>query len=506
MRRFYPVRLASLVVLAAATLAWPLQAPAQHVSAAAGIPSASDFDTTLTGSSTPVLHGQKYMVTLQVTRQPGDKTVQLSISLNAGGLTNIKGSSYTFMIPAKDLTVSAGKSASLDTRKDLGAYGRITAKWTFTPSTAATPTATPTADACNPYATGGGNITRINASYTATISLNFPCEHAVQGTLAGTTEIDNGGIPATSSSTSVSSLTYKAAMASQAATKQTISVIGYRMGDGSGTIMVSVTLPSNASTGLTNSQHFAMDKIVAPASSLSIANSTATIAYSGVLGSAKLAFNGRGSPYSLSRPVKCYNPNASKADLAKSVQTSISQATVSGPVNMTACVPVKTTFVLPDPKKGVTGDTGTIISMVLTSQPSSSIPTVAVTPPAGTTPVAGQNTPTTGAGGTVTVTSSTPANGATGVSLTPSFSITLSAAPPGPMMMVVMPAASPTGMSGMKPVMPVPATFDSSNTAAGTLAPGMTLDPNTQYQLQLRSLTNPTGAPVATVTFTTGAS
>jgi hypothetical protein len=233
---------------------------------------------------------------------------------------------------------------------------------------------------------------------------------------------------------------------------------------------------------------------------------TRSIVYSGTLGTATVDFFAEAGAKSNSIPAGCMG---SMAAGARSVVSTNGDATVSGSVALSFCMDMKATLGNPPP------DTNVVASGSLSSMTASSKPAPMLTFPGSSGGGSGSGgagaSPTAGAGSSVqlTIKSSTPPNGATGVSLNPTFSVTLSAAPPAGtiIMMVVMPASSPTGMTGMNMVGKGPAQFDPTTlTATGT--PSQPLQPNTQYQLQLRNAMTLAsgGAPLASITFTTGAS
>jgi hypothetical protein len=261
--------------------------------------------------------------------------------------------------------------------------------------------------------------------------------------------------------------------------------------------------PVKVQYGLTEETHTSSDVLGPPAP---------TINYTGALGKANVRFVAL-TPKSITLPGRCLG---SMGAGAQSVTESGGPATVSGTVGLSLCsgtVAMKATLGNPPPKSNIVA-TGYLASMIASSH-AFAMPTIPSIPGGGAQgtppppPPAGSSTPTTGTApsGSLTITASTPKDGTPGVSLNPNFSVTLSAAPPAGVLMIVMPASDLTDISKMILVNPVPAKFDSTNTATGT--PSQALQPNTQYQLQVRtamSMANLSSPPLASITFTTGAS
>jgi hypothetical protein len=378
--------------------------------------------------------------------------VQLTIDVTNG--SRITGSSYTFGVPAGDLVVGRS-SASLDTRHDLGKYGHISVKWTYTaPAT----TVTNAGNLC--FGGSTTSITRVVASASAQLALTFPCEGVVDVALSGTNlDLDSGqGLYASTSSQAPNpNIYYTLVSGSQTSSTGQLSVSGMKTTTTS-LLFVDISTTSTASTGLLRSSHFASASL--PASGLSTTNAagkvSGTLTYSGSLGSTHLVVTGGDRNVSMTQSVRCLNPGADKADLNKAVSVQLAQGTVSGSANLRVCSAIKTTF--------GNGDTGTV--MVI-GPASSTTPAAGATPPAGVTP------PTTGGslpgainvGNFPAITAISPAPG-TPMSATPTITVTFAAAlPAGAQLHIILLPSG--GSAGMPAQLPNPVV--SGNTATVTV-------------------------------------
>jgi Bacterial Ig-like domain len=472
-----PLYLGGLTLLLASSLAVPMHGAALAVSGAAihaGANGVLDFDTTLTGLTSD----KKDNVSVEVARNPGTKTVEVTISVNG---SQTQGSTYKFDLPSSDLVVN-GKGAKLDTHKHLGAYGHITAQWIYTSKSK-------TIEGSNSCTPGiSSTVTRILATGSAQLSLSFPCDGNISAQLHGKNlDIDNGNAPGANSRATtnrgLTSIYFTGAFATRNTKTGRIGVGAYQMTGGPSLFFVSIGTSSTATTGLVSSTHFASDTL--PANGLTTGtNPAATLQYSGALGSATLQFTGKGQSFSFTESGACVDPSASTADQAKSVSLSTSQTAVSGPVNLVACTTAKTTF--------GAGDSGVLIS---TSPATTTAPTAVP----GTTPIVVPTIPT--RSGTMSVVKLTPADGATGVSTSTPISVTLSATPKnGQVTMILMEADNPAGVV----VLP-PATYD-PGTMTATTTPATPLTANTKYKLTLVAVGASGGFVSSSTTFTTGSS
>jgi hypothetical protein len=460
-------------------IAGSLAIPARITALAATHSSANvlNFDTTLSGLTAD----KKNNVSVEVANNPGTSKVSVTISVNGSQTQGLAGSTYQFDLPASDLVITA-TGAKLDTHKDLGKYGRITAQWTYT-SRAKTIQG---ANNCSPGVST--TVTRTLATASAKLSLTFPCDGAVNAQLhAKNVDIDSGAAPATSSNTgsrALSSIYFTGAFATRNTKAGQLGVGAYKMTNGPSLFFVSIGTSSTAAVGLVNSTHFASDKL--PSNGLTTgANPAATLQYRGTLGSAKLQFARSGQSFSFTSSGACVYPGASAADQAKSVTLSTLQASVSGPVNLVACTTAKTTF--------GSGDTGVLIS---TSAAAANAPTPTPLPGGVATPITVPTIPSTGG---MTVVKLTPADGATGVSTTAPISVTLSAAPKNNQVtMILTEVNNPAGVVVLPPPTYDPATMTATTTP---LAP---LTPNTQYKLTLVAVGAAGGFVSSSTTFTTG--
>jgi methionine-rich copper-binding protein CopC len=469
------------VVLVASTLAVPAQMAVQasaHPASqfATAIPTGpADFDTRLTGFTTD----KKHMVTLEVSRSAGGGSVQITVAVDSGQVQRATGSNYQFSVPGSDLVIDAkhGK-ASLDTHKHLGKYGHITVQWTYT--SRATTVQIP-ADPCLGLAASATTITRVLATGDAQLALTFPCEGVVSAQLHGTNvDIDNGAAPVSPSSSSYpASVLFTDVVATRSSHTGSISVIAYKTKRGPSSLILSISNTLNATVGLLGTSHYATDTLAGSALTIDT-RPLASLSYRGALGTANLVFSGKGQSINATRPVRCINPNASKADLAKNLSVQMAQATVSGPVNLTACNAVKTTF--------GKGDTGIVMTTSLSTAP-------VATPPAGASPVPGVTPPSTGS---MSIVKTDPADGVTGVPTNVTFNITLSAAPAADakVLMVLTAPSDPTATQMLQPTV-------SGTTVTAT--PAQSLKANTQYKLQVVIMGAAGSMPVtASITFTTG--
>ena len=489
-----PRRAAALVLLMVTSLVVPFHAPAHAAvptpGAGTSLPLGLDFSTALTGVITDKNHKVVHSVSLNVGRTSGDKTVQLTIVVANG--TGLSGGSYTFGVPASDLVVGRG-SASLDTHHDLGKYGHLSVNWTYT-SHATTVTNPP-----NPcYSMGAPTtITRVVASATAQLNLTIPCTGVVDVTLSGTNlDIDSGqGLYApTSSQTPSQSIYYTMVSGNKTLSSSQLDVSGMKTGTMS-LLIVDLSTDSMATTGLIRSSQYASDTL--PPAGLSAVTAagktTGTLTYRGVLGSAHLVVTGGGQSMSMSRSVRCLNPNASKADLGKTVSMQITQGTVSGSVSLTVACSAET-------KTFGAGDKG---SVMVIGPASGGGATANTTPVAGATPPPGVTPPTTSGslpgainiGNFPAITAISPAPGsplpATGT-ITVTFA---SALPAGAQIHMIL---LPSGGSGGMPVQ-LPNPVVSGSTATVTISTALSAG---TYKLMVTATNGSGGSSIYQGTYT----
>ena len=488
-----PRRVAALVLLTLGSLVVPIHATVQAAvptpGAGSQIPLGLDFSTALHGVITDKNGKVVHSVSLNVGRSTGDKTVQLTIVVaNATGLS---GGSYTFDVPATDLVVGSS-SASLDTHHDLGKYGHLSVSWTYTGHT------TTVANPPNPcYGMGATTtITRVVASATAQLNLTIPCTGVVDVALSGTNlDIDSGqGLYApTSSQTPSQSIYYTMVSGNKTLSSSQLDVSGMKTGTLS-LLIVDLSTDSMASTGLVRSSQFASDTL--PPADLSASTSAGktmgTLTYRGALGSAHLVVTGGGQSMSMTQSVRCLNPNASKADLGKTVSMQITQGTVSGSVSLTVCSAVKATF--------GSGDKG---SVIVIGPGSSGGTSASTTPVAGATPPPGVTPPTTSSslpgainiGSFPAITAISPAPGsplpATGT-ITVTFA---SALPAGAQIHVIL---LPSGGSAGMPVQ-LPDPVVSGSTATVTISTPL---PAGTYKLMVTATNGSGGSSIYQGTYT----
>jgi hypothetical protein len=467
-------RPAGMVLLALTAAALPTRATspafagALHQASAAA--TAFNFNAALTGMTS----NKRYTINLEVSRDAVDGSVQLTVLAFSAATQHPSGSTYTFTLPASDLSVTT-KGATLDTHTDLGSYGHVSASWSYTSHS----TTVQNASACT-----GGLTTTVQhtlATASAILTLTFPCEGKLSAYLSGTNlDVTQGALPpaaAGSSTTSlVHSLYFTAAIATKSTKTGTISVGGYTAG-GRSLLLVSQTIKGSTGKGLTSSTHFSSDTLQARALTTGV-NPAAVLHYQGALGTANLTFTGKSQAFSITMPAICINPTAKGATRNTSLSVKTAQAAVSGTVSLSACGAVKATF--------GAGDIGSI----MTTSP--------VSGGSGAGPTSGG--PGTSFGSEISVTKVSPPDGATNVPTTTSFSVVLSAAPKNShVMMIVTEANNPRGI-----VMLPPPTFDAA-TKTATTTPATPLKPNTRYKLQV--IVTGTGAfAQSTSYFTTGAS
>jgi len=428
-----PLRIAALALITVASLVLPAHTPTHAAGSAApaaatATPGSYDFTTTLSGQITDKNHNVIHTVTLNVDRAAGDKTVQLAFNITNG--SGRIGSTYTFAVPASDLVIGKS-SASLDTQGHLGKYGHVKVQWTYT-ATATTVTNPP--NSCTGMGGTSTKITRLVARATAQLNLTFPCEGIISVTLSGSNlDLDSGQVQAPSTGQSMTqSINYTMVSGMQSKSTSHLVVTGMKVG-GLSMLFVSVSGTSTATTGLISTSHFATDDLL-PAGLTTSTNAAGKVVgnvqYRGVLGSASFAVTGTGQTMNLSEPARCINPNANKADLSKTVNMSMTQASVTGSVNLMVCSAVKTTF--------GSSDTGTIM-VISTASSSASTPVPGATAPPGTTP------PSTSGGlsgamslkGFPAITQISPAPGST-ISSTPTIVVTFASALPSDAQVAIM--------------------------------------------------------------------
>jgi hypothetical protein len=266
-------------------------------------------------------------------------------------------------------------------------------------------------------------------------------------------------------------------------------IVYVSIGAGNGGNDATSSTSTNAATGLTATEfgltqysHFASDKLN-PGSLTTGQNPAASLRYKGALGTANVVWHSKaGGNFSITMQGNCFD-KALTGDAAKaSIVFSTQQATLSGSANVKTCAADSATF-------GST-DTGGVIS------------THKGTAPAGGTTIPGVPTPTPGTGGTSVGTgnfalnSITPANGATGVSTSPTISVTFSGAPGKTVEVILIQADNPAGV-----VMLPPPTV-SGNTI--TTTPATPLTANTGYKLTVVAQGAAGGFVTSNTTFTTG--
>jgi Bacterial Ig-like domain len=486
MKASIPWRSMVSVVFLVAVLAVPARGTAWAASRS-GSPAVAlntrDFDTTLLGTT----KDRKHKIQLEVAREPGDKLVEVTISVLSSGNSSATGSSYAFTIPASDLTVTS-RGAKLDTHSHLGAYGHITAQWKYISS----PSIIRTDSSCNPAPSA--SYTQVMAVASATLDLTFPCDGVVKTTLhAESVAVNTGSVPLAtntmpgSTQSFYQSLYFSGNLALKSAGNKQLVVGSYTFDTGTSVLVVGVDSPGSGTIGLTRADHFATDSL-AP-SALTTHGGSSSLQYSGALGTANLTFTRKGQQFSLERPAKCVDPNASTQDQAKLLTISTAQASVAGKANVTACVTVKATFGASDmgtdlaTSAGTAGGTGG--GLTLPTPPA----IVGIGTPLPTPPTIG---------GAMHITNVIPADGSTGVSTTPQISATLSAAPsPGQVNFLVTGADNPT-LIGVVP----PPTYDAASKTE-TSTPITALQPNTRYRLMVVAGSS-TGVATSITTFTTG--
>ncbi len=479
------------VIIALSLLAFPITsigtgvhptasaAPTQLVGRASAL---TDFNTTLFG---PASDG-KHTVSINVdwsTVLASQVDVRITIGKGTSLQSGVSGSTYTFTLPASDFHLGAG-TASLDTQKDLGAFGHITAQWTFVTKNES--------NAVNCFGTSSSQ--HLIASGSADFKLSFPCAGSLSGKIAGT-NIDSAAVTPTgsgnvnrSSFNGLSSIYFSGASASQSSKGLDLSVGAFSFGGQSNFLYVTVGAGNSANAnqvagnglttskfGLTNYSHFASDKLASGA--FTSTPGSASLNYRGALGTAQITWKGKGSPFSLTMQGQCLSSSLTGAQATTTVVLASQEASLSGSAKVTACLSDKAGF--------RSTDTGTLINTHK-----------------GTTPAAGAGSgPGAGAGpsissGSFAVSSATPTDGATGVSTSAAISVTFNAAPGKVAQIILTEANNPTGI-----VMLPPPTV-SGNTITST--PPTPLKPNTQYKETVVAQGAAGGFVSYTATFTTG--
>lgn len=341
MKRVHFARFAILLVLIAASLAVPFQTPVasavaqpSKVAAAGGT---LGFDTYLSGQTVD----QKYSVQIEVSKLSDTSPVSLTINLTSnGGAQNEAGSTYVFAVPSADMVGSAN-TYTLDTHKDLGKYGSVSATWTVSTDNQKTQKSDP----CNT----GSTVTYTVVTGSATVNLKFPCEGTITANLpTQSSEIDSGGYAGENTSTPspFSSLNVSMAMAVKQKKSARVTIEGIK----SGTMtLISVSSErSDNGTPLADETHFATDSL--GAAGLTTTGNVTKLNYdnSSGLGTAHLTFTGTGQPFSMSIEADCIGGLGGKANKGKHVMMSTTAADVVGSVNMTACISAIATYVKGD--------------------------------------------------------------------------------------------------------------------------------------------------------------
>ncbi len=480
----------AVIILFAAIGTGPVSAGPVYM---VGKASLSNFNTTLTGTTSD----GKHTVAINVNWDSLIKThvnVVVSVDKGTGSLSALNGSSYTFTLPVKDFTLTAN-SATLDTHTDLGKFGHITAQWTYVTKSETT--------TCFSVST----TQHVIAAGSATFNLSFPCDGAIAGKISGSNiDSDNATHSSEGSGSSaysgLPSLLFTAVTAQHTSKGIDLEIGAYQFGSLGNIVYVSIgagnggndatsSTATNAATGLTSTEfgltqysHFASDKL-SSGSLTTGQNPAANLRYKGVLGTANVVWHSKsGGNFSVTMQGNCLN-KALTGDAAKqSIVFSTQQATLTGSANVKTCVADTATF-------GST-DTGGVLSTHKGTAPAggATIPGVPTPPASGA-----------GGGGSVStggfaVSSVTPANGATGVSTSPTISVTFSSAPGTTVVFILTPSTNPAGTMVLQPTV-------SGNTATAT--PSAPLTANTLYNLRITATGATAGAIVSSATtFTTG--
>lgn len=434
-------------------------------SAAAGAAQASTitFHTQLTG---PTADG-KHTVSLDVSQNSIlDKKVKLRIDVFSGSLMHgFAGSSYSFSLPAGDLLVRGG-SATLDTHNDLGAYGRVTAQWSYTvvpPRAGATNPCTGSADASGSHLIVSGH---------AMLALTFPCDGAVNATLSGSNiDVDTGTLSAQSRSAMglLQSVYFTALNASKTTATGSLDVAAYQFGPGQAEILASVTASNKTGAALTDATHYASDQL--PAGALAIGKPTSTLRYKGNLGSATLTVTANGQSYNTSLSAECYSGKAS--DRNTRVSLASQSGSVRGTASLRACTAITATF--------GAGDTGIVLA---TNKG---------------TGAGGVGSGPSISSGSFSVVKTTPSDGATGVPTSGPISVTLSGAPKdGRVNIILIPSGNSSGA-----VFVQGGTYNSGNRTF-TAPLSSPLAANTKYRMTVVAQGAAGGFASVTINFTTG--
>ncbi|HVA91985.1 MAG TPA: Ig-like domain-containing protein [Chloroflexota bacterium] len=457
-------------------------APAQISGRASSL---TDFNTTLSG---PTSDG-KHMVSINVDWaqiESSHVNVEISVGKGTSLQSGITGSTYNFTLPVRDFQLGQG-TASLDTHKDLGAYGHVSANWTFVTKNEATTLG----------CFGSSNTQHLIASGSATFTLSFPCDGSFTGKLSGTNLDSDVVAPSNSSNNGKNSsfnglagIYFSAASAQKSIKSGDLAVGAYTFGNlgsfiyvslGAGNVGNSGSVGGNGLTaaefGLTQYSHFASDKLSSGAFTSSATG--ASLTYSGVLGKAKISWKGTGSPFSISMVGHCLSSSLPSSQANSTVVMSSQEASVSGSAKVTACATERVTF--------ASGDTGALIN---THKGAASAPST------GAGAAGGTGSGPSISGGSFSVSSATPANGATGVSTTAAISVTFSGAPGKVVEIILTEANNPAGI-----VMLPPPTVN-GNTITST--PPTPLKPNTEYKETVVAQGAAGGFVNYTATFTTG--
>ena len=476
--------MASLGVGASATTQ---AAPTQLVGQASSL---TDFNTTLTGSASDHTH----TVAINVSWDSMIKThvnVEISVYRGVGSLSHLNGSSYTFTLPVRDFTLT-GNSASLDTHGDLGHVGHVSAHWTYTtkPNTS------------NCFGLSGGQ--HVIATGSATFNLSFPCDGSFSGQISGN-NVDSDSATSSSAGKSNSaysglpSLFFTAVTAQHSSKGIDLEVLAYQFSGLGNFVFVSLgagtsgnisSTANSAAAGLTQAEfgltqysHFATDTLK-PGALTTGTNPVASLNYSGSLGAANIVWHaksGGNSAFTMTMQGSCLNKALTGAQANTSVVFSTQEVSLSGSASVKTCMADKATF--------GSGDSG---GMIHTHKGTAPAPGAGAGSGTGSGPGSGTSI----SSGSFAVSSASPADGATGVSLSAAISVTFNA-PPGKVAQIILAEANnPAGV-----VMLPPPTI-SGNTI--TSAPPTPLKPNTQYKETVVAQGAAGGFVSYTTTFTTG--
>lgn len=330
-----------LVALSAPTTS--LLQPAA-LAARGAAPPAIAFSGWVEGATADGAHAVQISVRKDAT---GAQMVHLSIEVGLRGRQRLApapmsgSSSYEFILPASDLIVSA-LGATLDTRHDLGVYGRITARWRYL----APPTAVSGSWPCSSETISGQ---RAAAVVVATVALTFPCDGAVRGSLRGTNlPVFLGQVvpsPTTGGDVALTDGLMLTVDTSEGAHQTSLSVDG--PSDALPVLQVNETTIYSTTAGLVYATHTATDTMTVGSLSFDLASTrVAALHYRGVLGSADLTFRVQ------SHALTTYDPAGSYCDgqlptgghNPQPFVTTFQSPTVGGWATLSACATMSATF------------------------------------------------------------------------------------------------------------------------------------------------------------------